>query len=489
MKTRLVWALSAATVAAGCANLGPLDAADAAVPPALAPAWNAPVPGNASAPRTVDPASPAAVWQALADPLLPPLIDAARQASPTLASAAASIERARASQTQAAAALLPTLALAGNASQGRNAPRAPIQSLASLGVQAGWEIDLFGANRSARNAAGARLEGAQAAWFDAQTALAAQVASTYTALRGCEAQLVQVRADSDSRAQTTRLTEESARAGFTAPADAALARAGAAQSRNQVVAQAAACDTLIKSLVELTALAEPDLRRTLATRSAQVPPAPGIAVPAVPAALLAQRPDLAEAARNVEAAAADVAQSRARELPQISLAGTVAGASLRTMGETTSGATWSFGPLVVNFPLFDAGARAAATSAARAGYTEAVALYQAQARRAVREVESALVAWQSATEREADARAAATDFETSLRATEARQRGGLASLFDLEAARRNAVAAQSALIDLQRERTTAWIDLVRALGGGFDASRIAAAGSDLALPTSTATPR
>ena len=59
------------------------------------------------------------------------------------------------------------------------------------------------------------------------------------------------------------------------------------------------------------------------------------------------------------------------------------------------------------------------------------------------------------------------DFESALRATQARQQGGLASLLDLEAARRNAVAAQSALIELQRERATAWIGLVRALGGGW----------------------
>jgi outer membrane protein TolC len=64
-------------------------------------------------------------------------------------------------------------------------------------------------------------------------------------------------------------------------------------------------------------------------------------------------------------------------------------------------------------------------------------------------------------------RLAAKDFETSLRATQARQRGGLASLLELEVSRRNAVAAQSALIELQRERAVAWIGLYRALGGGW----------------------
>ncbi len=129
---------------------------------------------------------------------------------------------------------------------------------------------------------------------------------------------------------------------------------------------------------------------------------------------------------------------------------------------------------MVSFPLFDAGARRAATAAAQAGYDEAVALAQAQLRRAVREVEASLVALQSSAEREADALAAARDFETTLRATQARQQGGLASLFDLEAARRSALAAQSALIELQRERSQAWINLYRALGGGWQSAAASA---------------
>ena len=146
------------------------------------------------------------------------------------------------------------------------------------------------------------------------------------------------------------------------------------------------------------------------------------------------------------------------------------GTSQVTTQVTSQGATWSLGPLVVSLPLFDGGARIAATAAAKASYDEAVALYQAQLRRAVREVETALVALQSASQRQADANSAARDFEASLRATQARQQGGLASLFDLEAARRNAVQAQSALIDLQREQAAAWIALYRALGGGWNAA-------------------
>jgi outer membrane protein, multidrug efflux system len=70
-------------------------------------------------------------------------------------------------------------------------------------------------------------------------------------------------------------------------------------------------------------------------------------------------------------------------------------------------------------------------------------------------------------QRERDAISAARDFEASLTATQARQRGGLASLLDLENARRLAVQANSTLIELQRERAAAWVALYRALGGGW----------------------
>lgn len=457
---------------AGCASVP--DVSPALMPSSsMAAAWQAPAPGSGQV------SDLSTWWTRFNDPLLVPLIAAAQQASPNLAAASARIARARASRVAAGAALGPTLDAVGSTSQGRSVPKTPASASLSAGLQAAWELDLFGGAAAGRDAAQARLAGAQAAWHDVRIAVAAEVTTTYTALRACEAQLVQTRLDAESRAETSRLTELSARAGFVAPADAALARAGAAQARSQAISQRAACDTLVKSLVEFSDIAEVDLRQQLAATTAKLPQPDTIVPPALPAALLAQRPDLAESARNVEAAAADRVQTQSRERPRLSLAGSVGGLSIRSNDSTTTGATWSFGPLSVSFPLFDGGTRAAATVSARAAYDEAVATYQAQVRRAVREVEASLVSLQATAEREADAKLAAQDFEVSLRATQQRQKGGLASLFDLETARRNAVAAQSALIELQRERATAWITLYRALGGGWDSSKLAAAPSKM----------
>jgi NodT family efflux transporter outer membrane factor (OMF) lipoprotein len=447
--------VAAATLLAGCAGL---------------PAAPAPGPVTAETPAVAD-----AWWAGFGDPLLGELITAARAASPTVASAGARIERARATRVAAGAALLPNLDALASGSAGRNAPEPKVTTTtATAGVRAGWEIDLFGRNAAGRDAAQARLEGARAGLADAHTAVAAETASSYLALRACEAQRAQTEIDAASREQTARLTAESERAGFTAPADTALARASAAQARQQLASQRLQCETLVLSLAEVTAIDTATLKGRLAARTAQLPrPAP-LAVPEVQATRLAQRPDLIDSARAVAAAAAELRQQRAAELPQISLSGSIGATSVRVSGagsvDSSRGATWSFGPLQVSFPLFDGGARSAATDAARAAYDEAVALYQAQLRRAVREIEVQLATLASTAEREADAAAAARDFEASLVATQARQRGGLASLFDLEAARRNAAAAQSALIELQRERAAAWIALHRSLGGGFDAT-------------------
>lgn len=472
---------SAALLLAACAAAPTATGSASAAAPAAPAAWQAPVPTAAAATE----AQPS-WWARFNEPELPALIQAAQAASPTLASARARVERARATRTAAGAAAWPQLNAVGSASTGRSLPGTPTATSLSLGAQAAWELDLFGAVAAGRDAAQARLQAADVALQGAHTSVAAEVASSVLALRACEAQVAQTRIDADSRAQTASLTEQSARAGFTAPADAALARAGAAQARSQLLQQQAQCDTLQKSLVELTDLPEPALRQRLAARTAQLPEHAALTVDVLPGQLLSRRPDLAEAAQAVVAAAADRQQSRAREGLQVSLSGNLSAATLRTAGVTTQGSTWSLGPLVVNFPIFDGGARAASTAAAQASYDEAVALYRAQLRRAVREVETALVDLDATARRAVDAQAAARDFEASLRATEARQKGGLASLFDLEAARRNAVQAQSALIELQRERVAAWIDLYRALGGGWQATRPADGPAAATTPNTTA---
>jgi len=456
-----VWGASAATPA-----IDATGAAQLVLPPV---AWQAPLPGNGERTDLLG------WWERFNDPLLPSLISAAQAASPTLASAQARIERARATRVAAGAALSPQLDAVGAIGRRDSGSNLPITRSASADLLAGWEIDLFGGNRAAHNAAQARLEGTQAQRAAAYVSLAAETASSYLALRACEAQLVLAQVDNTSRTQTERLTALSAQVGFTAPADAALARASAAQGRAQEATQHSQCELLVKSLVEVTALDEAALRQQLATATARLPQPSAIVVSGLPADLLAQRPDLSVALRAVIAAAGDQTQSAARQRPQVSLSSSFGGLRVRSGDISSSGATWSIGPLLVSLPLFDGGARAADSAAARAAYDEAVQLYQAQLRLAVREVEQALVQLQGTALRADDTRIAATGFDQAQVAAEARWQGGLGSLLDLEVARRAAVGANSTRVELERERIAAWIALYRALGGGWRESDVLSA--------------
>ena len=450
-------AVLALTLLAGCASAPPAPVARDAPPQ-----WQAPLPHEG------DSAALSAWWRGQGDALLADLIDAAQAASPDLAAARAQIADARAARVGAGAALLPTLDGNLQASRSSAQPPLPMATVLQGAVQARWEADLFGASRAGRDAAEARLAGARAGWHDARVTLAAETASLYYQLRTCE-MLVQVAAgDAASRSETARLTTLAADAGFQAPATAALARATTAEGNSRLVQQRASCDIDIKALVALTAMPEAELRRRLAQQPGVLPQEAALQVPALPAAVLAQRPDLARAASEVAAAAADTGAADAQRYPRLTLAGSVGAARFRSATIAGSLETWSVGPVALTLPIFDGGRRAANLDAARERYEAAASRYRAAARQAVREVEQALVSLDATARRGEDARIAVEGYSASFAGIEARYRGGLASLLELEEARRVRLAAETALLSLRNERTAAWISLYRAAGGGWD---------------------
>lgn len=316
-------------------------------------------------------------------------------------------------------------------------------------------------------AAQSRLESAQAGWHDARVSVAAETAGSYVNLRTCERQLSVSVNDAQSRAETARLADLTARAGFTAPATAALARASAAEASARSTQQRSQCEIELKTLVVLSGTPEPRLRQQLQTVWQEPAESPLLPVLSLPAQLLAQRPDVYQAESDVAAASADIESTLAQRYPRLTLSGSIAAGLVHTGGANTDVQTWAIGPLAVTLPLFDGGRRAANVEAAKARYDEAVALYTARVRQAVLEAERALVSLESARLRMEDARIASEGFRASFAATEARYRSGLGSLVELEDARRTALAAETALVTLQRERIAAWIALYRAVGGGW----------------------
>lgn len=466
MNTLRLAALLLPLLAAGCAtHQTPPEAVTGAAPAQ----WQTQLPHNGTLKDLSQ------WWQTLGDPLLVELIEAAQTVSPTLASATSRIAQARAARATAGAALLPTLDASLAASRGVTQPPLPLASTVQGGLQAAWEIDLFGGNRAATDAAQARYESAQAQWHDARVSVAAEVANQYINLRACALQLALTRTDANSRLETARLSALTTRAGFTAPAQDALARASAAEAGNRVTQQRGQCDLDLKVLVALTAASEPELRQKLATALATKAPIAAnsiafMSIASIPAQTLAQRPDVFSAERNVAAASLDVSSNQAQAYPRLSLNGSIG--ALRYFGNAASdGYTiWSIGPLALSIPLLDGGRRAANVDAARARFEEAAALYQARVRQAVREVEQALVNLQSTAARNDDTQTAALGYRAAFEAAQARFAAGLSSLPELEDARRTTLAADTVQLALQRDRELAWVALYRAAGGGWQAT-------------------
>lgn len=442
---------------AACATTAPPPRVEAP-PPTV---WQAPLPHQGSL------ASLAQWWSQWGDPLLVDLIREAQDLSPGVAQARSRLVQAQAARTASRAALGPSLDGQASASRGFNEQIAAVASTAQAGLQAQWEIDLWGGNAAADTAARERLAGAQALWHEARVSVAAEVALQYSSLRTCLQQQEIAERDAQSRAETARLSELSERSGFTAPATHALARASAAEAVARAAQQRMQCAVELKALVALTGRDEAALRPQLSASPAQPAPEALFTIASLPAQVLAQRPDVYHAERELAAASADVGQAQAQRYPRLGLSGAVGVARVHTGGAGTNLTTWSIGPLTLSVPLFDGGRRAAQEEAARARYDEAAALYRARVRVAVSEVEQALVRLHSSAERNDSARTAAEGYRASFAATEARWRAGMASLVELEDARRTALAAQNALTALQHERTAAWVALYRAAGGGW----------------------
>ena len=447
-----------ALLLAGCAVTVP----DPTPPAPAATEWQAALPHEGS------PASLARWWQRFDDPTLAQLIDLAQRDNPSLAASLARIDQARATARVAGATRLPSLDANGTVTR-QFSPQPPsvTYSLAGVSLDALWELDMFGANRRTREAALERLDARTAEWHDARVTLAAQLATTYADLRLCEA-LVQVyQQDVTSQRLVLDLTRRKVRGGFSSPADAALISAGAAEASNRVRAQRGQCDLLVKSLVTLTAQPEPFLRQMLSGGSGRLPQPELLRVTQVPAAALAQRPDLAALERELVAASHEVGVAEADRYPRIRLNGSIGYAAFRALGATVTGATWSFGP-ALSLPLFDAGRRAGAVEQSSGRFRELVASYRERATQAVQEVEEALVRLESASDRVADAERAAESFQMYLKAARTRFETGAGSAFEQEDARRSSLNAAAALLQVRSERIAACISLYKALGGGWE---------------------
>jgi NodT family efflux transporter outer membrane factor (OMF) lipoprotein len=424
--------------------------------------WEAPLPET-------DNALPLEKWWASwNDPVLLALQAHAQQHSPSIAQASARIAQARAEASAAGASLWPNLDFNASLKSNRDYPIPGYgkQIIRSTGLDARWEIDLFGANFAARSSMVARAEARDSEWHDASLSLSAEVANTYIALRSCEAQVDAAEQISQSQQASQHLQDQRLAAGFISALELAQQRAILAANLTQTQQQQTDCAVLLKSLVVLIDLPEAALKEQLKSGHSVVPQAGNFVVDQLPANALLKRPDLRASMQNLVASAKEIDAAQARRYPSFSLLGSINILGIKVAGQTADTHSWSFGPSLT-LPIFDAGKRKADVDAALAKHSEALAAFRHQSLLAVREVEEAMLRLDLANTQLQQHQYIEELHTINAQSTQAGWELGSVSLLEKEEARRQQLAGQQQKWQKQRDRASALIALYKAVGGDW----------------------
>lgn len=451
----------------GCATQGPYQLARLEVPEA----WTMPAPESALA-------TPAGQgwWRQLNDPATDALVDAALATSPSVAEAIARVDEARALVGATATQRTPSIGLDGSGTRARTLSTdgpadTALSTQGSIGLGFSWEIDLFGRVRNSVEAGALRLEARDAAATATRLALTAQIGDLVLASRACGLSIAVLRDEIDSREKTVALTGRRLDTGFAAPIEQARAQGGLATARTTLATRQEACARNINALVALSGQSRGTVQALIAAdthavsvtdRVAAIPAPPPVQI-ALPATMLAAHPTVVVAEREVAAAWSDIAVARAERLPRLDLGAALSGHWLRAAGQSISETLWSLGPMLSG-PVFDGGRGAANVSVAQARYRAAEANLRQAVRTAAEDVENAMAAIESATQRRRTTLDAVAAAQRVLDATQARWSAGVVSLFEVEDARRQLAEAQDSAIAAAYDSSRAWIALVRASG-------------------------
>lgn len=445
----------------------------------MAPTYAAPVVAAPLAFKEAGPWTPAAPadaaprgewWSVYSDPILSDLQVRAARANPTLGAATAAYDQARALAAQARGSLWPQIDGSGLAQRTHRSDNAPLRtggedeySTRQVGGALAWEIDLWGRVRNQVAASGAQAQASGADLESVRLSLQAELADTYLALRGLDAQSRLLADTVAAYERALQLTQIRHAGGAATGLDVGRAQTQLSTARAQlsdVSAQRALYEHAIAALVGESA------------SSFSLPPAQiAFAVPEVPVStpstLLQRRPDIAAAERRAGAANAQIGVAEAARFPTLSLGGSggwqsAGGVDLLTAPNTF----WMVGPQLAG-SIFDGGRRRAAADAAKAAFEQSAATYRGVVLGAFRNVEDQMaLANQLALEAKDQDEAVAAAKRTEALAM-IRYRQGAANYLEVVTAQTAALQAERAALVLQTRRLQASVDLTRALGGGW----------------------
>ncbi|MCL4184129.1 MAG: efflux transporter outer membrane subunit [Burkholderiaceae bacterium] len=437
---------------------------DAALPAAPVPAaWSV-----ASVPAMLSGAVPtplATWWQRFDDPQLAALIAQALDANASVLGARAALSQARAQRAVPPAGRLPFAAGAAAA------PRAPTGhagtgNVFQAGLDASWEVDVFGGLRSAVEAAEADVRTAQAELADVQVSLAAEVALAYIDLRGQQSRLAIARDNLALQDETLQIARWRVQAGLATSVDVEQARAAREQTAAQIAALESAAGLAQHVLAVLTGQAPGALQAALAD-GRPVPRVGDELVLAIPAETLRQRPDVRAAEQRISAALARASQADAARYPGFRLGGSL-GLSASTLGDLASGAAVVSALLgSITVPLFDGGALRAQVRVQEAALEQARLAYKDTVLFALKDVEDALVALRADRERLQRLQSAAEAAGNAALLAQQRYASGLIDFQVVLDTQRTLLGTQDSVASTIASVGTDHVRLYKALGGGW----------------------
>ncbi len=415
-------------------------------------------------------------WRSFGDLQLNALIEEGLRSSPDIAVAAARVRAAEALARQANSALLPGFGVEGSVGgvqQSKNLGIPPqfvpdgIKDTGHLAANFGFDLDLWGKNRAALASATSEAEAANVDQAQARLVLSTAIATAYADLSGYYAARDAAARTVELRGESADLTAKRVGAGLDnlASERAAKSRVPAAQAEVSALDQAIA---LTRNRLAALVGSGPDrgltiARPRMAPRENQIPAQAGID-------LVGRRPDIVAARLRVEAAAQRIKVAHADFYPNINLTALVGLQSLGLGKLISAGSEYGNATAAISLPVFDGGRIAGRYRGARAAYDEAVARYDQTLIAALREVADALAARTALDKQLLQLRSALIDADEASRLAGLRYTGGLTTKLTQLAAEDTAAALQRSIAQIEGQRLAQEIMLIRALGGGYQAT-------------------
>lgn len=412
-------------------------------------------------------------WEIFDDPKLSAVLEESLRGNQDLLTSAASVDELMARFAAARSNQLPQVDLSASVQRTRKSlagftggllSSSRTSTVSDLSFQASWEIDLWGRLENATEASRAQLLAQESTRRGVVLSLVSSVASTYVRLRQADRLLEISRETVQSRLEAMKLTKTRFAGGMTSELDIRQAESELATAETTIprferqVAQSANLLRALQGLVPGSIERGRPLKELSDVRE----------LPAsLPMDLLENRPDIRAAEERLMAAHAEIAVARAAYFPNLSLTALfgLSSADLDTWIDGRS-RTWSVGPSLLG-PLFSAGRIEHQVEAATAQQEQALHAYRQSIVQALREVEDALVGYET-TRRELDTREKQVNsLRAYLRLATTRYDGGQSSYLDVLDAQRALFQGQLDLAQTQGDVALALIQVYRVLGGGW----------------------